>query len=80
MTVRYRSSAVAVARKTSAALVGGSAPVLAAALLAYFDETWPIAALVMGFGAVSFAAIRFRPGNPLGRYDRSVPAPANHHG
>ncbi|MFC6085239.1 MFS transporter [Sphaerisporangium aureirubrum] len=59
---RYRFSGFALARESSAALIAGPAPFVAAALLQRSGgATWPIAVMVVVLGAVGFAAILFAP-------------------
>ncbi|MGW3352480.1 MFS transporter [Nonomuraea rubra] len=59
---RYRYSGIAIAREWTAALSGGPAPFVAAALLAGSGgRSWPIALLLMICGAVSFVVILFAP-------------------
>jgi MFS family permease len=59
---RYRFSGFALARESSAALIAGPAPFVAAALLqGYGGATWPIAVLVTVLGAVAFTAVLFAP-------------------
>jgi MFS family permease len=59
---RYRYSGIAIAREWTAALSGGPAPFVAAALLAGSGgQSWPIALLLTICGAISFTVILFAP-------------------
>jgi len=58
---QYRFSGVVLARESTAALIAGPAPFVAAALLQYFDASWPIALLVLVLALISFAAILVGP-------------------
>lgn len=74
---RFRLSGIALARESTAALIGGPAPLVASALLTWSDgASWPIASLVLLFALVSFLAVLAVPetrGADLGRAADAVP-------
>ncbi|MEO3861676.1 hypothetical protein [Acrocarpospora sp. B8E8] len=71
---RYRYSGIAIAREWTAALTGGPAPFVAAALLAGSGgQSWPIALLMMVCAAICFTAILFAP--ETRRMDLAEPVP-----
>ncbi|MFI6819027.1 MFS transporter [Nonomuraea sp. NPDC050328] len=55
---RFRLSGIALARESTAALIGGPAPLVASAVLAWSGgASWPIAALVCGLALISLVAV-----------------------
>jgi len=59
---RYRYAGVALGREFSAALGGGVAPLICAALLSAFGGSWvPVAAYMMGIMVISLVATRLAP-------------------
>lgn len=74
---RFRLSGIALSRESTAALIGGPAPLVASALLNWSDgASWPIALLVLLFALISFLAVLAVPetrGADLGREGAAVP-------
>ncbi|MFF4198323.1 MFS transporter [Nonomuraea sp. NPDC001831] len=55
---RFRLSGIALARESTAALIGGPAPLVASAVLTWAGgASWPIAALVCVFAVISLVAV-----------------------
>jgi MHS family shikimate/dehydroshikimate transporter-like MFS transporter len=54
---RTRYSGASLGCQVAAAISGGFAPIIAAALLAWVGATWPISLYLIGLGAISFVSV-----------------------